>query len=38
MSTIAKDNKEMQEKIENYKIQLGKYHGLLIQDLTGKVA
>jgi len=30
MSSIAKDNKEMLEKIENYKIQLGKYHGLLI--------
>ena len=37
-SVVKQDNKEMLEKIENYKIQLGKYHGMLIQDLPGKVA
>jgi hypothetical protein len=40
MSTLLKgklkpeaDGKEFNEKMENYKIQLGKYHGMLLADL-----
>ena len=39
MSTLAKekapDSQEYAMKLENYKLQLGKYQGMLLQDIKG---
>jgi hypothetical protein len=38
IKVLTGDKKEWEIKLENYKVHLGKYHGILLQDLKGPIA